>query len=303
MICLEEDLKNINGNTPAVVTLGKFDGLHRGHQSLIRRTVALAGELKAEPCAFIMDNTDKGLLTRRERLDFLEKLGITRVIELPLTPHFMNQEPEDFIHGILCDRLKAKAVVVGENYRFGRKRRGDAFLLKSEMEKDGLCADILPILTDQGERISSSLVREYLFSGNMERVNEILGYRFSVAGEIIHGRRLGRTLDTPTTNIIPDPSKLLPPNGVYASCVMVEGACYRGMTNIGIKPTVKGSTLGIETYLFDCHEDLYGKKQQIFLLHHTRPERNFGSVLALSEQLERDKEETASFLKDVLDDG
>lgn len=300
MICLDNNLEKLNIEKPVVVTLGKFDGLHKGHQSLIKRTVELAREMNCEPCAFIMDRSEKRLLTEDERLKILEKLGIRRIIELPLTPEFMSQEPEVFIQDILMDKLHAKAVIVGENYRFGCMRKGNASLLKKEgIKRDFLC-EALPMISDQGEKISSTAVRKHLSQGKMKRVIEELGYAYTISGEIVHGHQLGRKMETPTTNIIPHKVKLLPPKGVYASLVKVEDHCYKGMTNIGVKPTVDGSELGVETYLFDCHEDLYGKEERVYLFHHTRPEQKFNSIEELSGQLMKDKEEVSAFFSNLI---
>ena len=291
MICLNEIPVR---ERPSVVTLGKFDGLHRGHQSLLKKV----GDLSADNgIVFVMDASTSGLLGRRERTEAMAATGLSAMLELPLTREFMSMTAEDFVRQVLVGRLKARAVVVGENYRFGSGRAGDLALLEKMGEELGFETYGLPMVTEKNERISSTAIRAALSEGRMEEVNDLLGYTFSVRGEIVHGAHLGQSIGVPTVNILPGEDKLLPPNGVYFSLVRIEGRTYRGMTNIGFKPTVQGGFKGVETYLFDCSKDLYGKEETVFLLSFSRPEKNFGSVAALTERLAEDKRETAEYFK------
>ncbi|MDO4479093.1 MAG: bifunctional riboflavin kinase/FAD synthetase [Lachnospiraceae bacterium] len=290
-------LEDIHNTVPTVVMLGKFDGLHRGHQTLLRKTVKLAGD-DLVPAAFIFDNSEKMLLTREERLFWLDKYGIKITMELPLTDEFKSIEPDDFIHEVLIKRVNAKAVVVGENYRFGRARKGDAAYLKAELEKVGVACHVMPIiLAEEGDRVSSSSIRQCLEIGAMEMVNDRLGYFYSLEGKVITGNQLGRQISTPTANIVPPANKYLPPNGVYATMVKIDNKRYTGMTNIGNKPTVDGKALMVETHIHNFKGDIYGKEMRVYFYHYTRPERKFKSVTELAQRLVLDKAETETFFK------
>ena len=291
------ELSQLNMTRPTVVMLGKFDGMHRGHRSLAAKTTALAGD-EAIPAALIMDRAEKRLLTREERTDMLADLGIGAVCELNLTEDFMSQSPEAFVR-TLVGAFHPKAVVVGENFRFGCRRTGDPATLSRLGETFGFGTVVMPIISEGNIRISSTRIREALALGDMPSVNRYLGYDYFVTGEIVHGRHLGHTLETPTTNLLPARDKLLPGNGVYAARVTIDGRTYGGMTNVGVKPTVDGSFVGIETYIFDFDANVYGRTEKVTFLRKTRPESNFGSLEALKARLEKDKKEVREYLTSI----
>lgn len=287
---------DIHTDGPSVVTLGKFDGIHRGHQELIRRAYEISkGGYTAT--AFIFDISPTRLLTRHERRPILEKLGITCQVECPFVPEIITMAPEDFVRKVLVDGLHAKYLVVGPNFRFGYEREGTVDTLKTLGTKYGFRTEVVPAVTDGGEAISSTRIRECLGRGDMAKVNRMLGYPFFVTGQIVHGRMVGRTLGVPTTNIIPSRAKLLPPNGVYASETMVGDKVFPGMTDIGTKPTVDGQFTGVETYLFDCDEDLYGVNEEVRLLCFERPEVKFPSIEDLKKQLAEDEKISRAFFE------
>lgn len=271
-----------------VVTLGKFDGIHRGHRALIDRVLAY-DKKPAKKAVFVFDIAPVKLLSRKERRHMLEKLGIDVLIECPFVPELITMDPELFVKKMLVDQLHAVHLVVGTDYRFGYGRSGDARLLKKLGPKYGFTVEVVEKVMDGDREISSTYVREELAKGNMEKVNQLLGYEFFVTGEIVHGRRVGRTIGVPTTNLIPPKGKLLPPNGVYTTRTTAGEKTYYGMTNIGNKPTVDGHFIGVETYLFDCDEDLYGEQEKVRLQHFLRPEVKFGSLEELKAQLQKDE--------------
>ncbi|MBQ0059708.1 MAG: riboflavin biosynthesis protein RibF [Lachnospiraceae bacterium] len=289
------DLSQLNICRPTAVTLGKFDGIHRGHDSLIKEAVE-GKERGLIPCAFVMDGSEHHLLTKEERLERLEKAGIELVIELPLSDEFKQQSAEAFVINVLWEKLKAAEIIVGENYAFGRGRRGNPALLREMGEEMGIRTMAMPLVVYQDKKISSSVIKEALEKGDMAFVNACLGYDFFVRGTVVHGNHLGRTMNVPTTNIVPAEEKILPPNGVYASRVLMGDKVYYGMTNIGFKPTVNGSCKGVETNLFDCDGDFYGQEQQVELLCHTRPEQRFENIQALQERLDKDRIEVKEWL-------
>ncbi len=285
-----------------VITLGKFDGVHRGHQALIDRVKKYASsnkELGKAPktvvFSFVMNNNT--LLTEDERRDLLRDMGIDILVECPFVPLIITMEAEDFVRRILVEEMRACHLVVGEDFRFGYCRRGDVNMLREMGPKYGFTVEVVEKVNDEEGRISSSRIREALSSGDIETVNRLLGYSFFIEGPVIHGRRIGRTIGFPTTNLIPERAKLLPPNGVYFVRTRIGTRSYNGVTNIGTKPTVDGHFLGVETYLYNCEEntDLYGERQRVELLHFSRPERKFSSVSELSVQISRDREEGAKY--------
>lgn len=268
------------------VTLGKFDGLHLGHQQLLQRILDKDG-LKSLMFTVSSDRPGQ-LLTVEEKQDMLEKRGLSYLIDCPFTPELSGMEAEDFVREVLVNRLHAKYIAVGSDFRFGHKRGGDASLLMRLQKKYGFCTEVIEKKTYAGEVISSTYVRKSLSVGNMELVRNLLGYPYFVTGEVLHGRKIGRTLGMPTTNLIPTIKKALPPNGVYVSRTQIGGDVFRGVTNIGRKPTVGSDLMGVETYLFDFEGDLYGKTITVELLKYRRPEIKFDSVEALRAQMQRD---------------
>lgn len=289
---------------PSAVTLGKFDGVHRGHRRLIDRILELGSREGLETVIFTFDVPPQSrlsgeepqlLLTNGERRDFLRGLGTDTLIECPFVPELIHMEPEAFAREILAGRLKARTVAVGPDFRFGSRRRGTPALLAELGEAYGFSVEILEKVTDAGREISSTYIRETLALGDMERVTELLGRPYSLTGEIVRGRQLGRTIGVPTINQIPPKEKMLPPRGVYASVTEVAGRTYRGITNIGVKPTVQEKFVGAETYLFGCSRELYGETARVELLHYQRPEQRFPSVDALREQLLRDSEQGENY--------
>ena len=274
-----------------VVTLGKFNGVHRGHQKLIRRVGELGMKHDWKKTVMAFSNRDKKLLTRQERIHMLEKMGIEFLVECTLDKKMMHMSPEEFVKEILVERLHAAHIVVGPDYRFGYQRKGNTLVLSQLGQIYGFEVEILSKEMDGPREISSTYVREQLNEGNIEKANQLLGYSFSTEGEVVHGRRLGRTIGVPTANLIPSKEKLMPPNGVYVTRTHFGEESYMGITNVGYKPTVGGEQfLGVETYLFDCAQDLYGREAKVEFFHFVRPERRFESLQALKAQLERDIE-------------
>ncbi len=292
------DLKALKNISPCVITLGKFDGVHRGHQKLIRLVHEIAEEKGWKTAAFTFDvspqvkmgmRRSQLLMTNEERRARLEKLGLDYLVECPFTDEIKNMEPEDFVKKILAEKMQARALVVGADFHFGKKRRGDAALLRKMGEELNLEIHVEQKEQDGKRDISSTYVREELSLGHMEKVTELLGNPYSVKGEIVHGNHIGHTLGFPTINQIPESIKLLPPNGVYLSRTLVDGHEYDGISNVGTKPTVQGEKImGIETHLLFFSGDLYGKEARVQLLSFRRPEKKFDSLEDLKKQLDED---------------
>lgn len=287
-----EFLRGIEGlyiNDETAVTLGKFDGLHRGHQKLIRRTGEFSRQGLKSVVFTLNINRTGILLTGEERRAMLERQGISFLVECPFVPEVVHMEPEEFVRAILIDRLHARRIIVGSDFRFGYERKGDAALLRELQKLYDFEVEIIKKETLNGREISSTYIREELDKGNMELVNTLLGYPYFVSGEVLHGRHIGGKLLFPTVNLVPTTRKLLPPNGVYATRTHLEdGRALDGITNIGYKPTVGEKFRGVETYLFDVDEDLYGTEIRVELLHFLRSEKKFDSIDDLREQMKSD---------------
>jgi riboflavin kinase/FMN adenylyltransferase len=295
-------MEYIAGNTNfkfknSAVTLGKFDGLHLGHRQLIDLVIsykekgltAVMFSFLLHPCNLLSDKEFELIYTEEEKLAKLKRSGIDVLISYPFTEETRNMTPEDFIQKILVDQLDAKVIVVGKDYRFGYNRRGDVALLKQYEAKYGYQVIACEKRRFNQKIISSSAIRNFLKKGKMEAVNAMLGQPYSIRGEVVHGRRLGRTIDMPTTNLIPPSTKLLPPCGVYASKTRIGDQDYPGVTNIGYKPTVGAEDyVGVETYLFDYDNDLYGEIIEVELYDYVRPEMKFGSLEELTRQMRED---------------
>lgn len=290
----------------SVITLGKFDGLHRGHQKLVKRVKELKKEgfataiftFDVSPVMRLSDPSFKMILTNEERRRLAEDMGVDCLVECPFVPEIMHMDAKDFVHEILVNQMKAAHLVVGPDFHFGYKRRGTTGLLQEMGRQFGFQVDILEKVKDGDREISSTYIREEIIKGNIRRANDLLGYPFFVEGEIVHGRHLGRTIGIPTINQRPSLHKLLPPFGVYASITEIDGEPYFGISNIGVKPTVGDERPGVETYLFDVDKELYGKQARVRLYHFIRPEFKFPSVAQLQHQIKKDEASCRKFFRE-----
>lgn len=279
-----------------VVSFGKFDGIHRGHELLLEHLAAKkSGGLKGvlftfdiPPRRSVEQTEAKVLTTNEEKMHLCMQRGIDYLVECPFTPEIMCMEAEDFIEKI-ARQLHAKCMVVGEDFRFGHNRRGDYHMLLACRERYGYEVVVVEKMKEDNRDISSTYVREEIANGNVEKANRLLGYPYFVTGIVRHGKRIGRTIGVPTINQLPPPEKLLPPNGVYVTEVYIDGTRYRGVTNVGCKPTIAGDNpVGVETHLLDFAADIYEKPVTVEFLSRVRRERKFESVDALKEQIQND---------------
>lgn len=279
---------------PCAVSLGKFDGFHRGHQKLLgsvlaRKEQGLSAVLftfATNPTRMLSGLSGQNIMTNEERRLLLERAGVDHLLECPFVPEISLMEPERFVREVLVGQLKAAFVAAGEDFRFGHQRKGDARMLERMGRSCGFQVEIVEKEKSHNRDISSTYVREALHEGNIPLANNLLGYRYFVGGEVVHGRQIGRTLGLPTINFLPAPEKLLPPNGVYLTRTTVDGEVYYGITNIGYKPTVGAEARkGVETYLFDYNGDLYGQYLNVEFLEYERPEQKFRSLEELKARI------------------
>ncbi len=281
---------------PTVISLGKFDGIHRGHELLLEQLLKKKKEglstviftFDIPPKKKLEEEDVKVLTTNEEKMHMFDSFGIDYLIECPFTQEVMSMEPEDFIR-MLVNKLSVKCIVAGEDFCFGHNRRGNYQMLKEYAKLLSYEAIILPKIKEDERDISSTYVREEIAEGRIEKANKLLGYPYFVSGIVEHGNRLGRTIGFPTINIIPPANKLLPDFGVYITKVTIDGKSYQGVTNVGCKPTVKGKNpIGIETYILDFNQDVYGKNVCVTFLKKIRKEFKFPNMDALSEQMRKD---------------
>lgn len=294
---------------PTAVTIGKFDGRHKGHQKLLRQMLALRQQQGLRTAIFTFDMAPGGVVsgsapklitTNQERRNNMEKMGIDYLVEYPFNQEVAHMPAEDFVAKILVGQMKAKAIVAGTDCGFGHQRAGNAKLLADLAPKYGYQAVIIEKEQDDHRDISSTYVREELKVGHMEKANKLLGEPYAIHGTVVHGNHIGSSrLGFPTANIIPPEEKYLPPYGVYVSRVLIDGKYYAGVSNIGRKPTIAGDNpVGVETFVMGFHEDLYGKNIEVQLLNFERPEQKFDGLEELKERIELDKEYAAQYFEE-----
>ena len=290
-----------------VVTIGKFDGRHKGHQKLLGRMLELKRQKGYRAAVFTFDTapmaklsgTDqKVITTNQERRNNMAKMGIDYLVEYPFTRDVVHLSAEAFVREILIGKMNARAMVVGTDCGFGYQRSGNAQVLKELSSRYGYELEVIVKEQDEKRDISSTYIKEELAGGRMEKANKLLGEPYAIHGTVVHGNHVGGpVLGFPTVNIIPPEEKFLPPVGVYVSRVVTEDGIFGGITNIGRKPTVeRDCAVGVETYIFGLNKDLYGTDIEVQLLNYERPERKFDSLEQLKEQLKRDKEYGLSYL-------
>lgn len=302
------DITEFQIEESTIVTLGKFDGRHRGHQKLLKKMKELKDELGYATAIFTFGSAPADVVegqghlvitTNVERRANMEKAGIDYLVEYPFTEQTRRMDPQDFVRNILAGSMNARAIVVGPDCSFGYKGAGNAKLLKQMEQECGYRLFVIDKEKDETRDISSTYIREELEKGNVEKANALLGEPYAIHGEVVHGNHIGGSiLGFPTANLLPPPVKRLPRNGVYVSRVCVDGVYYRGVTNIGCKPTVEGRyPVGAETYIFDLDRDIYGRTIEVQLLAFDRPEQKFDSLEELKKRIELDKEFAAAYFK------
>lgn len=293
-----------------VVTIGKFDGRHRGHQKLLGAMLKMKETYGYQTAVFTFSVVPGDLVegkrhtvitTNLERKNNLQKMGIDYLVEYPFTREVSKMSAETFVEEMLVGRMRAKAIVVGTDCGFGYRRSGNVNLLQALSGKYGYRLIVIEKEKDEDREISSTYIREELDKGEIEKANELLGEPYYIHGKVVHGNHIGEpVLGFPTANLLPPPEKHLPPFGVYVAQVWIDGKCYGGVTNIGKKPTIKGREeerpTGVETFVFDYEGDLYGQEIEVGLLHFIRPERKMGGLEELKAQITKDKDFGRAFL-------
>jgi riboflavin kinase/FMN adenylyltransferase len=307
---IHKGYENLNLVRP-VVTLGIFDGVHRGHRTLIDRLVIWAKETKGEsvvitffphPRMVLDQNPDKlsFLTTMEEKMALLENSKIDHLIIIAFDKKFSNIKACDFTKEILVENIGTRHLLLGFNHHFGKNGEGDFHTIKQCTESLDFNVEVMPGFHSGEETISSSLIREALLSGGLDEANNWLGYRYSVTGTITEGRHIGRSLGFPTANIEPDyQHKLIPGDGVYAVEVRLEGLIYPGMLSIGSNPTVNSdsSMRTIEVHILNFNENIYRKTITVIFVKRLRNEIKFDNTEQLAEQMVADKQQVQLLFK------
>ncbi|NCA85435.1 MAG: bifunctional riboflavin kinase/FAD synthetase [Clostridia bacterium] len=292
-----------------VVTVGTFDGLHIGHQKVIGELVHTASTIGGKsvvvtfyphPRTVLQPNYDLRLIiSRKEKMKIFEKLGVDVLICLEFTKEFAKTSSEDFIKKYLVEPLHPIKVIIGYDHHFGADRKGNLEFLTEMGKKYDFEVEKVAMQELDETAVSSSKIREAIRRGDMKAATKFLGYNFSISGKVVMGNQLGRKLGFPTANIQPDePNKIIPEYGVYAILLEWNDKLYKGMSNIGIRPTLKENKLTIEAHLFDFDEDLYGQEVTLYFLDHTRVEKKFRDVELLRRRLIIDRLKVKKILGD-----
>ncbi len=296
-------LEEFDLQVDTAITIGKFDGLHRGHKKLCGSLFSLEREgVKSLAISFIdspnnvINNSDsKQIVTLEERRLLFKESGISIFIECPFDEKLRKTLPRDFVFRLI-NELNMKYLVVGTDFRFGYKGKGDVSLLKELSEELGFKLIVIDKLQDDNIDISSSRIRAEIQNGHIIKANQLMGRNYFIYGEVVYGRQIGRKIDFPTINIIPSKKKLIPANGVYITAVLLDGKQYNGITNVGVKPTFDDdNTLSIETHILNFEANVYGKEVKIVFLKEMRKEIKFDSAEALKAQLIIDKKQGIDF--------
>ena len=284
-----------------VATIGIFDGVHLGHQQLMRGIAGRAMRIDGTPAVVTFNphplqvlapyNAPRLIQTMRQRLAIIESLGIELVIVIPFTLELAQMSARHFAVRILWERLELKEIYVGPNFAFGHRREGSFDLLKEIGEERGFLVGKIPQVQFRGTRVSSTAVRQSLISGQVARARRLLGRPYALEGEVVHGTAMGAGIGFPTANL-ETPNELIPRKGVYVTLLTVDGRRYRGVTNVGVRPTVAAESsappLSIETHVLDSRMDLYGKWVALEFLLRLREERRFLGKDALVAQIQKD---------------
>ena len=306
-----ETLDDIMNIEPSAVALGNFDGVHLGHQELIKKTVerAKADGLKASVFSFSThpknllphEKKVKNILYKDEKAKIIESLGVDYLFNIPFTKEIMSMPPETFVQDLLLDKFNMKAAFCGFNHHFGFKAQGNPDVLREIGKEKGFDVTEMPPYKIKGDIVSSSLIRTLVASGQVEKCKTYMGRHYAIGGEVVVGNRLGRKLGFPTSNLVIDQDMVTPPNGVYITYCTYNGVRYPSVTNVGNKPTIGSYNKNVETHIFNFDKQLYGKHITVEFLKKTRDEVKFDSVRDLSEQIVRDCREAKAFHEKNVD--
>ncbi len=295
-----QNLNELPSFRNAVITIGSFDGVHFGHQRILRQVRELAAQYNGESVVVTFDphprlviypdDDSLHLLTStQKKCELLEKSGINHVVLVRFTPEFAQQSPEDYIQNFLVKNFQPKHIVIGYDHHFGENRKGNIDLLQMLAPKYGY--NVVEISKQEIDDIavSSTKIRLALDKGDIQAAQNLLAHDFSFTGTVVKGQQLGRTIGYPTANIQPDDRhQLIPANGIYAATIEINHAIFKASLYIGTRPTLNGETRTIEAFIFDFDEDIYDQNVKLNFVKYIRPDKKLESLDALKSQIAKD---------------
>lgn len=312
---VHKDIDRLPVFRKAVVTIGTFDGVHLGHRQIISQLKTEAARIGGEtviitfhphPRKIVYHDTKKVELinTIEERIELLDALGVDHLVIVPFTEQFSSLTPTEYIEKFLCANFSPAVVIIGYDHKFGKGRLGDYKLLEQYSGNGFFELKEIPQHLLKDITVSATGIRTALKEGNIQKANELLGYAFFFEGTVITGNQLGRTIGFPTANIsIDNDEKIIPGNGVYAVEVTLTGTDkrhFKGMMNIGVRPTIGGNQRHIEVNIFDFDEDIYGQRLKVTVRSFLRAEKKFDGIEQLKEQLKKDQQASISYFDNQL---
>lgn len=283
--------------SPKAVSLGNFDGVHKGHQKLMKENIKISKAKNLRPSVLLFKENTKNILngereyltSLEDKIEILKNLGIECFCLLEFSDKFKDLSPYEFIEEILYKKLNSKYVIVGDNYRFGKMAKGDIKTLKKYEEDFAYKTKVVDFELDEGKIINSTDIRQMVREGKIEKANKDLGHPFKMQGKVIKGAQRGRLLNFPTANLKPSFKYVTAKSGVYFTRVNIDRDFYYALTDIGTNPTFENKKMKIETYIMDFSKDIYGKNISIEFLEYLRPDYKFNSPEELINQMEKDK--------------
>lgn len=301
-------MEGVRGPNGVCLTVGMFDGVHRGHQMLIEKVIERARAIHARPMVLTFRNHPLSLLAPAfapkllnspdEKAALIENLGVELCAMIEFDREFAAITAQQFIDDVLLRRCNARALICGEDFRFGANGDGDVEMFRRRADEGDFGLHVCPSMSDDGAPIRSSRIRSILAEGHLEAVNQMLGHPFVLSGRVVPGERRGRKLGFPTANLDVPEWRLIPGNGIYAVRARVGDRQWGAMLNIGTRPTFGGQNVSIEAYLFDFEGDLYGLDMSLSFVARVRDERRFDSAEALIAQMQNDEKICRAMLSD-----
>lgn len=285
----------------AIVTIGTFDGVHLGHQAILKKMIADAREINGETVVVTfyphprivlhIDSSNLRFISNQDKkIQRLEQIGIDNLIIIEFTKEFSRTSSENFIKEYIVDKIKPAKLIVGYDHHFGKNRIGDFKLLYDLGQRFSFKVERIGAQDVENIAVSSTKIRKALEAGDVLKANKLLGYHYAICGKVVHGNEVGRTIGFPTANIeTPNEYKLITAGGVYACRVDLNGKTFDGMGNIGYRPTVANGEITVEVHIFNFNQEIYGEEICISFIDRIRDEHKFENLQALKEQLEKDK--------------
>lgn len=300
MMKIFKDVDHIGDIGETAVALGNFDGVHKGHQALIRRAVERARQNGVKSAVFTFNNHPKNVMTGRravrnilywdDKVKILSDLGVDYLFAIPFDERVQHLDPTDFIKELLVKRFHMKEAFCGFNYHFGYRAAGNVELLAHMEKKWGYRLHVMEPVTVNGRIVSSTLLRSMIAEGEVEKCMDYMGRHYTVGGMVVVGNRIGRTMGFPTSNITIDDAMITPSNGVYVTDCIYQGLTYESVTNVGLKPTIGDNQKNIETHMFQFDKEIYGNWIRVEFLKKIRDEHKFSGVEELGQQIQKDCE-------------